>query len=89
MGRKVLIDDGSGAKVLITDRRNGNGSPWLAQTVDARQGARWSESATVTCQACHYGNQTSQAFYVLGIQHLYCRRCGKMIDRQGKLAATS
>ena len=85
-----MIDEGSGEeKVLIHDRRNGNGSPWLAQTVDVRQGARWSESATVTCQACHYDNPLSQAFFVLGIQNLYCRRCGKMIDRQGKHAATS
>lgn len=89
MGRKILIDDGRGEEVLINDRRNGSGSPWLARTVDARQGARWSESATVACQACHYDNRVSQAFFVLGIQNLYCRRCGKMIDRQGKLAATS
>jgi hypothetical protein len=78
-----------GSKVLINDRRSGTGSPWLTRTVDARQRARWSESATITCRSCHYDNLLSQAFFVLGIQHLYCRRCGRMIDRQGKLAATS
>ena len=43
----------------------------------------WDPSA-VNCQGCKYPNQVSHAFFILGVQHLYCRRCGHMIDREGR-----
>ncbi|GEM_PF-4397330 len=45
----------------------------------------WAPSA-VTCGSCRYSNQLSQAFFTLSVSHLYCRRCGRMIDREGREA---
>ena len=59
------------------------------RTADSRMRGTWSDSGAVTCQSCRYPNQVSQSFYSLSVQNLYCRKCGRMIDREGKLVIPS
>ena len=61
----------------------------LARTVEDRARGAWDTSGSVTCQGCRYPNPISQSFYALSVQNLYCRKCGRMIDRDGRLAVPS
>lgn len=73
--------------VLIGGTRRGPGG--MALETDVGSAAEWEVSGAVTCKACHYANRVSRAFFALSVQHLYCRCCGKMIDRNGKPAVAS
>ena len=57
----------------------------MAKAVDSRMRGVWDERGAVTCRSCRYPNPISQSFYALSVQNLYCRKCGRMIDRDGKL----
>ena len=80
----VSVDGG-----LIEERRDAPRRPLLALETDAESDAGLDSPGAVTCGACHYANRVSQAFFILSVQNLYCRRCGKMIDRHGKPARSS
>ena len=60
-----------------------------AKTADSRMRGTWDASGAVTCQSCRYPNAISQSFYALSVQNLYCRKCGRMIDREGRLVVPS
>ena len=59
------------------------------RAADSRMQGAWDATGAVTCQSCRYPNPISQSFYALSVQNLYCRRCGRMIDREGKLVVAS
>ncbi len=85
------MENGDGATVKESPRKGGRGRggrPLLAKEEDPGMRSDW-EGSAVTCKQCHYANRLSQAFFVLSVQHLYCRRCGKMIDREGKPVLSS
>lgn len=63
--------------------------PLKGRSESVRVGSGWADPASIVCRGCRYENRMSQSFFVLGIQHLYCRRCGNMIDRHGHPASTS
>lgn len=69
--RKMTVTVGTGAV------------PPLAKAEESRVRGSWADSVVVLCRPCGYSNQMSQSFHVLGIQNLYCRRCGRLIDREG------
>ena len=60
------------------------GGSLLARGEEHEAGADHPGSSTVVCQSCRYSNPVSQAFYTLSVRHLYCRRCGRMVDREGR-----
>ena len=71
-----------------SDRRNGKPGPRpLARVADMDLSVPRGESASIACKGCHYANPVSNSFYTLSVQNLYCRRCGRMIDRHGKLVS--
>ena len=74
---------------LTVDLDGSTGAPPLAREVDNRARGAWDVSGAVTCKSCHYANPVSQSFYALSVQNLYCRKCGRMIDRAGKLVVPS
>lgn len=71
-------------RLSVNERRVG---PVLGLEVEGMNEAPAREGvagASVACGFCHYENRVSYAFFVLSVQHMYCRRCGRMIDRAGK-----
>ena len=63
------------------------GGGLLARGEEQGASAPRADTSAVTCSGCRYSNQVSQAFFTLSVQHLYCRRCGRMINREGREVA--
>ena len=63
------------------------GRSLLARGEENEAAASDFDPSAVVCQACKYANQVSHAFFVLGVRQIYCRRCGRMIDREGREAS--
>ena len=63
------------------------GRSLLARGEESEAAAPGFDPSAVVCQGCKYPNQVSYAFFILGVRQLYCRRCGHMIDREGREVA--
>ena len=66
--------------------RTSNPKGLLTKEATDSAGAGPAETGAVVCRSCKYENRVSYAFFILAVQNLYCRRCGRMIDRAGRPA---